>query len=56
MQNILDLLTLEVQKEHDSEHKSLFSEPKIYNADGDLTKQWSVYFSFLEPKATGSNE
>jgi hypothetical protein len=29
MQNILDLLTLEVQKEHDSEHKSYFLSPKF---------------------------
>ncbi|MDO7173905.1 tyrosine-type recombinase/integrase [Mariniflexile sp. AS56] len=54
MQNILDLLTLDVQKEHDlehdPEHKVLFSEPKIYDADGDLSKRWYVYFSFQDPK------
>lgn len=54
MQNILDLITFEVQKEHDlehdSEHKTQFSEPKIYDADGDLTKRWYVYFSFVDPK------
>jgi hypothetical protein len=54
MQNILDLLTLEVQKEldleHDSEHQTPFSEPKIYDADGDLSKRWYVYFSFVDPK------
>ncbi|WP_372756366.1 hypothetical protein [Mariniflexile sp.] len=54
MQNILDLLTLEVQKEHDLEHdlehKAKFSEPKIYDADGDLSKRWYVYFSFQDPK------
>ena len=54
MENILDLLTLVVQKEHDleydSEHNALFSEPKIYDADGDLSKRWYVYFSFVDPK------
>ncbi len=50
MQNILELLTLESQKEHDSEHKVLFSEPKIYDADGDLAKRWYVCFSFVDPK------
>lgn len=54
MENILDLLTLVVQKEHDlehdSEHKALFSQPKIYDADGDLSKRWYVYFSYVDPK------
>ncbi|TCK64898.1 site-specific recombinase XerD [Winogradskyella wandonensis] len=59
MQTIYDLITLEVQNEHDlehkPEHKSLFSEPKIYDAKGDLTKRWYVYFTFVNPK-TGKKE
>lgn len=30
--------------------KKQFSEPKIYDANGDLTKRWYVYFSFRNPK------
>ena len=54
MENILDFITLEVQNEHDLEHdlnkSPLYSEPKIYDADGDLNKRWYVYFSFVNPK------
>ena len=53
--------------EHESEHvleqdlahnlqiKKHYSTPKIYNAHGDLTKRWYVYFSFRNPK-TGKLE
>ncbi|TBN02750.1 site-specific integrase [Hyunsoonleella flava] len=54
MENILNLITLDVQNEHDLEHdfskKPNFSEPKIYDADGDLEKRWYVYFSYKDPK------
>ncbi|MFL1012090.1 tyrosine-type recombinase/integrase [Flavisericum labens] len=54
MDNILELITFEPQNEHDleheSEHKLKFSEPKIYDANGDLTKRWYVYFSFVDPR------
>jgi integrase len=54
MERIYELVTLDVQNEHDLEHdleqKPLFSEPKIYDADGDLSKRWYVYFSFVDPK------
>ncbi|WP_231961860.1 tyrosine-type recombinase/integrase [Algibacter lectus] len=30
--------------------KNLFSAPKIYNAKGDLSKRWYVYFSYRNPK------
>lgn len=30
--------------------KKNFSEPKIYDANGDLSKRWYVYFSFRNPK------
>lgn len=59
MQNIYELVTLEVQNEHDLEHdlthKRLFSVPKIYDANGDLSKRWYLYFSYLNPK-TGKLE
>lgn len=54
MQSIIGLLTFDGQNEHDlehdPEHKVLFSEPKIYDADGDLSKRWYVYFSFVDPQ------
>jgi integrase len=54
MQTIYKLVTLQSQNEHDlehdSEHKVLFSAPKIYDADGDLSKRWYVYFSFVNPQ------
>lgn len=54
MDNILNLITLDVRNEHDLEHdlehNRNFSEPKIYDANGDLNKRWYVYFSFKDPK------
>ena len=54
MHTIHKLVTLQSQNEHDlehdSEHKVLFSAPKIYDADGDLSKRWYVYFSFVNPQ------
>ena len=50
MQTIQDFITLGVENEHDLEHKPLFSAPKIYDANGDLSKRWCVYFSFVNPK------
>ncbi|WNH09930.1 tyrosine-type recombinase/integrase [Thalassobellus suaedae] len=54
MQSIYNFITLGVENEHDLEHdlehNPQFSEPKIYDADGDLTKRWYVYFSFVDPK------
>ncbi|WP_040281018.1 tyrosine-type recombinase/integrase [Psychroserpens damuponensis] len=50
-----DFITNEHDLEHDSEHdlahKKDFSPPKIYNANGDLTKRWYVYFSYRDPKS-----
>ncbi|MEN3322417.1 hypothetical protein VP395_01640 [Mariniflexile soesokkakense] len=44
MHDIHELIILDVQNEHDLEHdlehKPLFSKPKIYDADGDLSKCW----------------
>jgi hypothetical protein len=42
MSNLLKYLYIE----HDLKKKKKFSEPKIYDANGDLSKRWYVYFSF----------
>lgn len=56
MLTINELLTFEYENEHDSEHdlskKRNYSDPKIYNANGDIGKRWYVYFSYRNP-ATG---
>ena len=31
-------------------NKGLYTKPRIYDADGDITKRWYVYFSYLNPK------
>ncbi len=36
---------------YDLSLKRQFSKPKIYNAKGDLTKRWYVYFSYRDPKS-----
>lgn len=52
MINSLQSAIFNVQNEHDLEHDSditpLFSTPKIYMANGDLTKRWYVYFSYRD--------
>ena len=54
MQTLNEVITYEHYLEHDSEHdlshKKDFSAPKIYTANGDLTKRWYVYFSFRDPE------
>ena len=54
MQTIYELVTFEYQNEHDLEHtlghKTQFSSPKIFDADGDLNKRWYVYFSYRNPE------
>ena len=40
---------------HDLKMKKEYSTPKIYDANGDLTKRWYVYFSFRNPQ-TGKLE
>ena len=51
---IYDLITLdflnEHDLEHDLEHKKKFSTPKIFDANGDLSKRWYVYFSYRNPE------
>jgi hypothetical protein len=59
MSKILRYLKNEHGFEHDFEHalkeKKKYSEPKIYDANGDLAKRWYVYFSFRK-KADGPLE
>ena len=40
---------------HDFKMKKEYLTPKIYDANGDLTKRWYVYFSFRNPQ-TGKLE
>ena len=51
---IYDLITLdflnEHDLEHDLEHKRKFSPPEIFDANGDLSKRWYVYFSYRNPE------
>lgn len=59
MLTLNQLLTFDSQNEHVLEHdlleKKNYSTPKIYNANGDLTKRWYVYFSYRNP-STGKLE
>lgn len=54
MSNLNKFLTFECQNEHVLEHdlpvKKNFSTPKIYNANGDLSKRWYVYYAYLNPQ------
>ncbi|WP_419212595.1 tyrosine-type recombinase/integrase [Maribacter sp. X9] len=49
-----ELLTFEYENEYESAYdlsvKRNFSIPKIYSANGDLSKRWYIYFSFRDPK------
>lgn len=48
---ILDrFLKNEYETEYDLSQLKQFSKPKIYSANGDLSKRWYVYFSFRDPK------
>ncbi len=40
---------IEYESAYDLSQKKNYSIPKIYIANGDLTKRWYVYFSFREP-------
>jgi integrase len=57
MSTLNEIITFELESEHDFEHeleynltqKPQFSTPKIYNAKGDLSKRWYVYYSYRNP-------
>ncbi|MFL0354334.1 hypothetical protein ACI5KZ_12225, partial [Xanthomarina sp. GH4-25] len=50
-----EFLTNEHENEHVLEHsllkKKKFSVPKIYSANGNLSKRWHVYYSYRNPKS-----
>ncbi|WMI68171.1 tyrosine-type recombinase/integrase [Mangrovimonas sp. YM274] len=54
MFKISDILRGEYESEYanayDLSNQKQFSKPKIYTANGDLSKRWYVYFSFRDPK------
>jgi integrase len=54
MSTLNELIIFEHESEHSFEHdlsiKKHFSDPKIYNANGNLKKRWYVYFSFRNPE------
>lgn len=53
MHTIFDYLARELENEYESEYdstlKKKYSTPKIYSADGNLSKRWYVYFSYRDP-------
>ena len=51
MKILKQILTFEYESAYDLTLKKNFSNPKIYNASGDISKRWYVYFSFREPKS-----
>lgn len=54
MLNLKDYLINEYENEYGNEYfnpmKKQYSEPKIYTANGDLSKRWYLYYSFRNPK------
>lgn len=50
-----EILTNEYVNEYISMAEKQFSEPKIYDANGDISKRWYVYFYYRNPK-TGKME
>ncbi|MFV8374025.1 tyrosine-type recombinase/integrase [Flavobacterium sp. GSP11] len=49
MSKIRHLLTKEHENAHVLSYKKKYSVPSIYDANGDLSKRWYVYFSFRNP-------
>lgn len=49
MPKILSLLSKEHENAHVLTYKKKYSVPSIYDANGDLSKRWYVYFSFRNP-------
>ena len=54
MLNFKQIITFAYESEYDNAYdlntKKKFSIPKIYDANGDLSKRWYVYFSYRNPK------
>ena len=55
MSLLTDFLTFEYANAYVLSNSKQFSAPKIYDAGGDFTKRWYVYYSFRNPK-TGKLE
>ncbi|MCV9934152.1 tyrosine-type recombinase/integrase [Flavobacterium sp. LS1R47] len=51
MSKIQHLLTKEHENAHVLSYKKKYSTPKIYDANGDLSKRWYVYYSFRNPSS-----
>ena len=49
MSAIRQFLRIEHDFEHDLAKRKQYSGPYIYDADGDLSKRWYVYYSFRDP-------
>ena len=49
MSKIRHLLTKEYANAYDLTYKKQYSVPNIYDANGDLSKRWYVYYSFRNP-------
>lgn len=49
MSKIQHLLSKEYANAYDLTYKKQYSLPKIYDANGDLSKRWYVYYSFRNP-------
>ncbi|MGL2994760.1 tyrosine-type recombinase/integrase [Flavobacterium sp. TSSA_36] len=50
MSKIIALLTNELASAHVLSLKKKYSTPNIYDANGDLSKRWYVYYSFRNPE------
>ncbi|WP_372792051.1 tyrosine-type recombinase/integrase [Lutibacter sp.] len=54
MFNLNEYLVNEYENEYENEYnppmKKKYSEPKIYNANGDLSKRWYVYYRYRNPE------
>jgi integrase len=50
MHSFNEILQNEYVIEYNLKTKKDYSQPKIYDADGDLSKRWYVYYSYREPK------
>lgn len=49
MSLLTEFLKFEYENEYSKSPNKLYSEPKIYNANGDLSRRWYVYYSFRNP-------
>ena len=50
MAKILHILQTEYETEYAMSNRGQYTKPKIYDAGGDITKRWYVYFSYRDPQ------